>query len=55
MTGQETSTRRYMATLADEINKCSDPVKVQRLAMELTRMKSLLDRIENEKEGSKDK
>jgi len=37
MSDQEKSLRRYMAVLADELNKCKDPGKAKRYAVELTR------------------
>ena len=55
MSDQEKSLRRYMAVLADELNKCKDPGKAKRYAVELTRMRSLLEQIKKGKEGSKEK
>jgi len=55
MKNQEKSLRRYVAVLVDELNKCKDPGKAKRYAVELTRMRSLLEQIKKGKEGSKEK
>jgi|GEM_PF-5701080 len=55
MTNQEISIRRYMSVLADELKKCTDPGKAKRLAVELTRLRSTLERIEKRKEDAESK